>query len=119
MNNLFEQLNELQGQERIDKVKEYESIFGITNISPYSTWDTEVFEEKLAEMSLMDMRALASKIGVNPMQDRPKLKEGLRISFKQAAKDKIGKLVPAGHGQAVLDENNPKHKEAIKIMKDV
>lgn len=119
MNDLFEQLNKLKGQERVDKVKEYESIFGINNISPYSTWDAEVFEEKLSEMSLMDMRALASKVGVNPMKDGPKLKNSLRVAFKQASKDKIGKLVPADHGKPILDENDPKHKEAIKIMKDV
>lgn len=118
MKHLFEELNKLNGQARLKRVKELEDIIGTKSLSSFGTYDKEVFEEKLKEMNLHDMRKLASKVGINPYVSQAVLKDSLRKAFEMEAHDKRGFITAPPSPAMVLDPKNPKHKEAINLIGD-
>ena len=66
-------------EERIRKAEELEKLVGISDVNPYGTTIASVFEEKLKDMSLVDLQALAVKVGEFPSGTQTSLRNKLSL----------------------------------------
>jgi len=98
------------------KMRELEVVLGVSQISPFGTNELEIFEQNLAEMSLSDMQKLALKIGTNPYHEKPILKKSLIREFSAYTRNSRRNIMPSPVQSFVIDHNNPKHKELLKIL---
>ncbi len=99
-----------------DKMRELEVLLGVSEISPFGTNELEIFEQNLAEMSLADMQKLALKIGTNPYYEKPILKKSLIREFTAYTRNSRRNIMPSAVQSFVIDRDNPKHKELLKIL---
>lgn len=99
-----------------DKMRELEVMLGVSEISPFGTNELEIFEQNLAEMSLSDMQKLALKIGTNPYHEKPILKKSLIREFTAYTRNSRRNIMPTAVQSFVIDHNNPKHKELLKLL---
>ena len=99
-----------------DKMRELEVLLGVSEISPFGTNELEIFEQNLAEMSLSDMQKLALKIGTNPYHEKPILKKSLIREFTAYTRNSRRNIMPTAVQSFVIDHNNPKHKELLKLL---
>ena len=98
------------------KMRELEVLLGVSEISPFGTNELEIFEQNLAEMSLSDMQKLALKIGTNPYHEKPMLKKSLIREFSAYTRNSRRNIMPSAVQSFVIDHDNPKHKELLKIL---
>ena len=98
------------------KMRELEVLLGVSEISPFGTNEMEIFEQNLAEMSLSDMQKLALKIGTNPYHEKPVLKQSLIREFTAYTRNSRRNIMPAAVQSFVIDHDNPKHKELLKLL---
>ena len=98
------------------KMRELEVMLGVSQISPFGTNELEIFEQNLAEMSLSDMQKLALKIGTNPYHEKPILKKSLIREFSAYTRNSRRNIMPSAVQSFVIDHDNPKHKELLKIL---
>lgn len=98
------------------KMRELEVLLGVSEISPFGTNELEIFEQNLAEMSLSDMQTLALKIGTNPYYEKPMLKKSLIREFSAYTRNSRRNIMPSAVQSFVIDHDNPKHKELLKIL---
>ncbi len=98
------------------KMRELEVMLGVSQISPFGTNELEIFEQNLAEMSLSDMQKLALKIGTNPYHEKPILKKSLIREFTAYSRNSRRNIMPTAVQSFVIDHNNPKHKELLKLL---
>jgi 3-oxoacyl-ACP reductase-like protein len=119
---LIQELEEMKASglvgtpEFTDKMREMEVLLGVSEISPFGTNELEIFEQNLAEMSLSDMQKLALKIGTNPYHEKPILKQSLIREFTAYTRNSRRNIMPAAVQSFVIDHNNPKHKELLKLL---
>jgi hypothetical protein len=99
-----------------DKMRKLEVMLGVSEISPFGTNELEIFEQNLAEMSLSDMQKLALKIGTNPYYEKPLLKKSLIREFTAYTRNSRRNIMPTAVQSFVIDHNNPKHKELLKLL---
>ena len=99
-----------------DKMRELEVMLGVSQISPFGTNELEIFEQNLAEMSLSDMQKLALKIGTNPYHEKPILKKSLIREFTAYTRNSRRNIMPSAVQSFVIDHNNPKHKQLLKLL---
>ena len=99
-----------------DKMRKLEVMLGVSQISPFGTNELEIFEQNLAEMSLSDMQKLALKIGTNPYHEKPVLKKSLIREFTAYTRNSRRNIMPTAVQSFVIDHNNPKHKELLKLL---
>lgn len=116
--NAMRQSGDVSSAEFVSKMRELEVILGISQISSFGTNELEIFEENLKLMSNADMQRLATKIGVNPFQDRSILKKILVKEFKDQTKNSRRNIMPTSVNSFVPDPNNPKHQKLMKILGD-
>jgi len=102
----------------IAKMRQLEVVLGISQISPFGTNELEIFEENLQSMGNSDMQRLATKVGVNPFQDRTILKKILIKEFKDQTKNSRRNIMPTAINSFVPDPTNPKHQKLMKILGD-
>lgn len=101
----------------IEKVKQLEEILGIKKSNPFGTSNIDIFREKLSEMTIVDMQHMCEKIGIFASGSRQEIREKLLREFKSTNKGSISMVVE--NPSLVLDPNNPKHKAAIKILREI
>lgn len=107
----------LVGTEKFtDKMRQLEVLLGVSEISPFGTNELEIFEQNLAEMSLADMQKLAMKIGTNPYQEKPLLKKSLIREFSAYTRNSRRNIMPNAVQSFVIDQDNPKHKQLLKLL---
>jgi hypothetical protein len=117
--NLKDELNNLEhinGKERKEQILKLEKILGVQEVNPFKTTDSEVFEERLAEMNYAEMQSLAMRVGLSPYLQKPQLKKALAKQFRSYNLNASGKLLPLSTNSVKLDPNNPKHQKALKIL---
>lgn len=107
------------GKEYIDKQKELEEILGVNKISPFGTYDLDVFKERLKELNQADLQKLAYRVGLNPFLDKSRIKPALEKEFIAYTKNMRKNLIPQPAKQIVLDKNNPQHKETLRILGEI
>lgn len=101
----------------IEKVKQLEEILGIKKMNPFGTSNLEIFLERLNEMTIVDMQHMCEKIGIFASGSRQQIKEKLVREFKSTNKGTISMMVQ--NPSLILDPNNPKHKETLKILREI
>jgi hypothetical protein len=69
------------GKSFIEKQKNLEELLGINKISPFGTYELEVFEENLKGCTHSDLQKLAQRVGLNPFLDKSRLKQVLVKEF--------------------------------------
>jgi hypothetical protein len=107
-------------EERIRKAEELEKLVGISDVNPYGTTIASVFEEKLKDMSLVDLQALAVKVGEFPSGTQTSLRNKLRKSFRDNQRG-TGSFVSPSLEQEVaqdVDKNSEAYKRALRLMKE-
>ncbi|MDB4314542.1 hypothetical protein N9955_00785 [bacterium] len=103
-------------KEDIEKIKELEDLLGIRDANSYGTNNREVFDEKLADMTVTDMQNLAMRIGIPPTRDRVALRNNLRNSFDgYLKKHSVGAV---GDVRPIFDENTDAYKKMKKLMEE-
>ena len=112
-------LNDLElthGKAFIEKQKELEELLGINKISPFGTYELEIFEENLKQSTHSDLQTLAQRVGLNPFIDKSRLKESLKKEFVAYSKNMRRGAIPQPVKQLQLDPKNPKHAKTLKIL---
>jgi hypothetical protein len=107
------------GKEYFDKQKELEELLGISKISPFGTYDLDIFKQKLKESSQVDLQKLAHRVGLNPFLDKSRIKGALEKEFIAYTKNMRKNLIPQASKQIILDKNNPQHQQTLKILGDI
>ena len=65
-------------------IRTIDDIIGVSKANPFRVGSIEEFERKIdSEMNLADMQALASRVGLLPISDRPLLKKRLLEEYKR------------------------------------
>jgi len=101
----------------IKKVKELEEILGIKKVNPFGTYNLEVFQEKLSEMTALDMQKLCERVGIFASGSRKELKDKLLREFKSVGRGTIS--MTTENPSVKLDPNNPLHKQTLKILGEI
>lgn len=115
-------LNDLEvtnGKDFADRQKALEELLGVDKISPFGTYDLEIFERELKLKSHTDLQTLAQRVGLNPFLDKSRIKASLIREFKEYTKNSRKNLVPQISNQMTLDRKDPKHAEIMKILGDL
>lgn len=118
----MEDINDLEitnGKNFINKQKDLEELLGVSKISPFGTYELEVFEDNLKGATHIDLQRIAQRVGLNPFLDRGRLKNALIKEFKAYTKNARRNLIPQPSAQLKLDPKNPKHKKTIKILGEI
>lgn len=112
-------LEQTNGKNFINGQRELEEMLGVDKISPFGTYELEVFEENLKGATHVDLQKIAQRVGLNPFLDRGRLKSSLIKEFKTYTKNARRNILPRPATQIKLDPKNPKHKETIKILGEI
>lgn len=104
------------GKDFVQKQKELEELLGINKISPFGTYELEVFEDNLKQANQADLQKLAHRVGLNPFLDKSRLKASLTKEFIAYSKNMRRGTIPQAQNQLQLDRNNPKHAATLKIL---
>lgn len=99
-----------------DKMRQLEAVLGVSSINPFGTNELDIFEENMKQMTYADMQRMAIRVGLDPYHDLPKLKNMLIKQFKAINKNNQRNILPSSKQSIILDPNNPKHAETLKIL---
>jgi hypothetical protein len=112
-------LEQTNGKDFVERQKNLEELLGVNKISPFGTYELEVFEENLKGATQIDLQKIAQRVGLNPFLDRGRLKTALIKEFKTYTKNARRNLIPQPAKQLTLDPDNPQHKKTIKILGEI
>ena len=107
-------------EDRVKKARELEEMVGISDVNPYGTTIASVFDDKLDQMTLVDLQSLAVKVGEFPSGTQTTLKKKLKKSFRDYQRGS-GSFVAPSLAQEVssgVDRDSPEFKKALKLMKE-
>jgi hypothetical protein len=114
----LEDLEITNGKDFVEKQKQLEDLLGINKISPFGTYEVEVFQDNLKSYTQSDLQKLAHRVGLNPFLDKSRLKSALMKEFLAYSKNMRRGAIPQATNQITLDPNNPKHAKTLKILGD-
>lgn len=112
----LEDIEITNGKNFVEKQKNLEELLGINKISPFGTYELEVFEDSLKASTHSDLQKLAQRVGLNPFLDKSRLKNALVKEFIAYSKNSRRGAIPQPIRQLKLDPKNPKHAKTIKIL---
>lgn len=105
--------------EKIRKAKELEELVGLNQVNPYGTSVLELFEEKLDDMTLVDMQGLAVTVGVFPSGTKTSLRKKLEKAFRDYQRGSASFIIPpAGPICDKADRESEGFKKALDLMKE-
>ena len=107
-------------EENIRKAKALEELVGLNEINPFGTAIASVLEESLSEMSVVDLQAMAVKVGVFPSGTATSLRNKLRKAFRDHQRGSSSFVIPMVGGEVVkgVDRESESFKKAIRLMKE-
>tara|TARA_Y100000310_G_scaffold343308_1_gene450315 strand:- start:2188 stop:2625 length:438 start_codon:yes stop_codon:yes gene_type:complete len=100
-------------KDEIKKARDLEELLGTRNLAPFGTYSEATFDEKLKDMTLVDMQELAVKVGIFPNTNRQVLKNRLKKEFVSSSK---GKRTVAVEAKSIVDEKHPNYQKIKEIM---
>jgi len=112
----LEDLETTNGKSFVEKQKQLEDLLGINKISPFGTYELEIFEDNLKSATHSDLQKLAQKVGLNPFLDKSRLKSSLVKEFVAYSKNSRRGAIPQPVRQLRLDPSNPDHAKTLKIL---
>lgn len=97
--------------------RDLEDLLGVNKISPFGTYELEVFEEDLKGATQADLQKIAQRVGLNPFIERSRLKPALIKEFIAYTKNARRNLIPQSPTPIVkLDPKNPQHAATLKLI---
>ena len=107
-------------EDGIKRAKELEALVGLNEVNPFGTAIASVFEESLGEMGLVDLQALAVKVGVFPSGTATSLRNKLKKAFRDHQRGSSSFVIPMAGGEVAkdVDKESDGFKRAIKLMKE-
>ncbi len=106
------------GPDVYQNIKTIDEILGTTPSGPFKAISLAEFEKQVdQEMNLADMQALASRVGLLPIHDRPLLKKRLVDEFKKDLRRKTPYELTSSVGQ-MDDLDHEVGDKARKILKE-
>ena len=100
----------------ISQAKELEELLGIKDINPFGTTIMSDFEQRLQDLPMVDLQALAVKTGVFPNGTRRSLKNKLIRAFQEY--NKASTVIPAPKPIGVENKDSEAYKEARRLMQE-
>ena len=100
----------------VKEIKELQEILGLGTMNPFGTASIEEFEEKMNEMNLSDLQALAVRVGLFPGGSRLNLKNKLKKEFYSTPGAGAG--IDVGYSRPMADPNSKQGKELLKLMRE-
>lgn len=100
----------------IKQIQDLEDVLGIANVNPFGTRCIDAFEEKMGEMNLSDLQALAVRVGLFPGGSRLNLKNKLKKAFYSTPGAGAG--VDVGFSKPIADPNSPEGKKLLKLLQE-
>ena len=106
-------------EDKIKKAKELEELVGLKDVNPYGTAIASVFEEKINQLTIVDLQALAVKVGVFPSGTKTSLKNKLQKSFREYQRGSSSFVIPqASNILEGVDKDSESFQKALKLMKE-
>jgi hypothetical protein len=112
----IEDLEFANGKSFVENQRDLESLLGIDKISPFGTYELEVFEENLKGATHADLQKIAQRVGLNPFIERSRLKTALIREFTVYTKNARRNTVPQPAKVIKLDPKNPQHAETLRLI---
>jgi hypothetical protein len=113
----LENLNVVDGKAQdIAKIKELQELMGIKQANPFGVSTASELNEKMDEMNLSDLQALAVKAGLFPSGSRLTLKNKLLKEFYSTPGAGAG--VDVGFQKPVANPDSPEGQDLIKLMNE-
>lgn len=113
----LDNLNVVDGKAQdIEKIKELQELMGIKQSNPFGVSTASELEEKMDDMNLSDLQALAVKAGLFPSGSRLTLKNKLLKEFYSTPGAGAG--VDVGFQRPVANPDSPEGQDLIKLMNE-
>ena len=87
-----------------------EDLFSVKRTNPFGTNDIRLFQEALSTMTYAGMQELATRVGLNPYDNKPLLRNRLIRAFAAESKERQGMITPPRKDYKKLDPSNPKDR---------
>ena len=101
----------------IEKTRELEKLLGIQQCNPYQTISREVFADRLANASVVELTELAIRVGVTPAKHTNLLRKDLQKSFDIFVQQH--NVTVAGHAEPIIKPDSPNYDSAVKLFGDI
>lgn len=112
-----EDLEFANGKNFTQNQRDLEELLGVNKISPFGTYELEVFEENLKGATKADLQKIAQRVGLNPFIEHSRLKPALIKEFVAYTKNARRNLIPQPASPIVkLDPKNPQHAQTLKLI---
>lgn len=100
----------------IEEVKNLEDLLGVKQSNPFRTTSGKVLEERMQEMTLTDLQALAINVGILPSGNKLSLKNKIRKAFKSHGGAGAGYNI--GYQKPIVDPSSDAAAEILKISRE-
>ena len=100
----------------IAKAQELEELLGIKEVNPFGTTIIGDFEEKIQNLPMVDLQALAVKTGVFPNGTQRSLKAKLIRAFHEYNKSSM--VIPSPQPIGIQNQDSDAYKEARRLMQE-
>ena len=100
----------------VTKAKELEELLGIKDVNPFGTTIISDFEDKLQDLPMVDLQALAVKTGVFPNGTRRSLRNKLIRAFQEY--NKASMVIPPPQPIGIQNQDSEAYKEARRLMQE-
>jgi len=115
--NKLESLAVTDGQEQdVQRIKELESLMGLGHTNPFGVSTAAELEQKMDQMNMSDLQALAVRAGLFPSGSRLTLKNKILKQFHSTPGAGAG--VDVGYTKPIADPDTPGGKNLIKLMNE-
>ena len=113
----LDNLNVVDGKSQdVQKIKELQDLMGIKQANPFGVSTAAELQEKMDEMNLSDLQALAVRAGLFPSGSRLTLKNKLLKEFYSTPGAGAG--VDVGFQRPVANPDSPEGQDLIKLMNE-
>jgi hypothetical protein len=100
----------------IQEVKDLEHLLGVKQSNPFRTTSEAVLTERMGEMTLADLQALAVNVGILPSGNKLNLKNKIMRAFKSHGGAGAGYNV--GWQRPLVDPSSDAAREILRISRE-
>lgn len=100
----------------VEEVKDLESLLGVKQSNPFRTTSEAVLTEKMGEMTLADLQAMAVNVGILPSGNKLNLKNKIMRAFKSHGGAGAGYNI--GWQRPLVDPSSQAAKDILRISRE-
>ena len=102
--------------ESVEEVKNLEKLLGVQQSNPFGTTSPEILEERMDEMTITDLQALAVNAGILPSGNKLALKNKIKKAFLSHGGAGAGYNI--GWQRPLVDPTSQAAKDILKISRE-